>query len=73
MNSVGAPLVVKPGNLLDLLRAGHTDFVLNDTAFDYMRSHALPAMLIASLAAQPAKAPNRPVGRHGLTGSGSSD
>lgn len=40
-------------NFLDLLRAGHTDFVLNETAFDYMRSHALPAMLIASLAAQP--------------------
>ncbi len=27
-------------NFLDLLRAGHTDFVLNDTAFDYMRTHA---------------------------------
>ena len=40
-------------NFLDLLRAGHTDFVLNDTAFDYMRTRALPAMLIASLAAQP--------------------
>jgi hypothetical protein len=40
-------------NFLDLLRAGHTDFVLNDTAFDYMRAHALPATLIASLAAQP--------------------
>src|SRR5271168_2041983 len=26
-------------NFLDLLRAGHTDFVLNDTAFDYMRTH----------------------------------
>jgi hypothetical protein len=40
-------------NFLDLLRAGHIDFVLNDTAFDYMRTHALPATLIASLAAQP--------------------
>jgi len=40
-------------NFLDLLRAGHTDFVLNDAAFDYMRARALPAMLIASLAAQP--------------------
>ena len=39
-------------NFLDLLRAGHTDFVLNETAFDYMRTHALPARLIASLAAQ---------------------
>ncbi|HME25956.1 MAG TPA: transposase [Acetobacteraceae bacterium] len=40
-------------NFLDLLRAGHTDFVLNDTAFSYMRGHALPATLIARLAAQP--------------------
>ena len=40
-------------NFLDLLRAGHTDFVLNDAAFDYMRTRALPAMLIARLAAQP--------------------
>jgi hypothetical protein len=40
-------------NFLDLLRAGHTDFVLNDAAFYYMRTRALPAMLIASLAAQP--------------------
>ena len=39
-------------NFLDLLRAGHTDFVLNDTAFSYMRDHALPAALIARLAAQ---------------------
>ena len=37
-------------NFLDLLRAGHTDFVLNDAAFDYMRSRALPARLIARLA-----------------------
>ena len=40
-------------NFLDLLRAGHTDFVLNDTAFSYMRDHALPVALIARLAAQP--------------------
>jgi hypothetical protein len=40
-------------NFLDLLRAGHTDFVLNDTAFSYMRSHALPVTLIDCLAAQP--------------------
>jgi hypothetical protein len=36
-------------NFLDLLRAGHTDFVLNDTAFDYMRTRALPVMLITRL------------------------
>jgi hypothetical protein len=40
-------------NFLDLLRAGHTDFVLNPAAFDYMRAHALSATLITHLAAQP--------------------
>jgi len=40
-------------NFLDLLRAGHTDYVLNETAYGYMRKHSLSAPLIASLAAQP--------------------
>jgi hypothetical protein len=40
-------------NFLDLLRAGHTDFVLNAAAFDYMRDRALSAPLIARLAEQP--------------------
>jgi hypothetical protein len=40
-------------NFLDLLRAGHTDFVLNAAAFDYMRDRALSAHLIARLAEQP--------------------
>jgi hypothetical protein len=40
-------------NFLDLLRAGHTDYVLNDAAYDYMRKHSLSAPLIASLAALP--------------------
>jgi hypothetical protein len=40
-------------NFLDLLRASHTDFVLNDAAFDYMRDRALSAALIARLAEQP--------------------
>jgi hypothetical protein len=40
-------------NFLDLLRAGHTDYVLNDAAYDYMRKHALSAPLIASLMARP--------------------
>jgi Transposase IS66 family len=40
-------------NFLGLPRAGHTDFMLNDTAFDYMRSRALSATLIAQLAEQP--------------------
>jgi hypothetical protein len=40
-------------NFLDLLRAGHSDYVLNDAAYGYMRERALPAALIARLAAQP--------------------
>jgi hypothetical protein len=40
-------------NFLELLRAGHIDYVLNDAAYGYMRKHALSAPLIASLAAQP--------------------
>jgi hypothetical protein len=39
-------------NFLDLLRAGHTDYVLNDAAYDYMRKHALSAPLIARLTAE---------------------
>ena len=30
-------------NFLDLLRAGHTDYVLNDAAYGYMRNQDLPA------------------------------
>ncbi len=40
-------------NFLDLLRAGHTDYVLNDAAFAYMRKHGLPAASVALLAAEP--------------------
>jgi hypothetical protein len=40
-------------NFLDLLRAGHIDYVLNAAAYDYMRKHSLSAPLIESLAAQP--------------------
>jgi len=40
-------------NFLDLLRAGHTDYVLNDAAYDYMREQGLPAASIALLAAGP--------------------
>jgi Transposase IS66 family len=36
-------------NFLDLLRAGHTDYVLNDRAVDYMRGRGLSAVLIARL------------------------
>jgi Transposase IS66 family len=37
-------------NFLDLLRAGHNDYVLNEPAFDYLRSRGLPGPLIARLA-----------------------
>jgi len=40
-------------NFLDLLRAGHTDYALDDAAYAYMRDHGLPAALIARLAARP--------------------
>jgi hypothetical protein len=39
-------------NFLSLLRAGHTDFVLNAAAFSYMRTRALPASLITQLGEQ---------------------
>jgi hypothetical protein len=37
-------------NFLDLLRAGHTDYVLNEAAFDYLRNRGLPGPVIARLA-----------------------
>ena len=40
-------------NFLDLLRAGFTDYVLNDAAYAYMRAHGLPASSIALLAGCP--------------------
>jgi Transposase IS66 family len=40
-------------NFLDLLRAGHTDYVLNDAAYGYMRDQNLPATTIARLKADP--------------------
>ena len=49
----GTQLSMSRLNFLDLLRAGHTDLVVNAAAFDYMRRRALPAPLIARLAAQP--------------------
>ena len=39
-------------NFLDLLRAGHTDYVLNDAAYTYMCKHSLSAPLIARLMAE---------------------
>src|SRR5918911_532050 len=40
-------------NFLDLLRAGHRDYVINAAALGYMRQRALPAHAIARLAQQP--------------------
>jgi len=40
-------------NFLDLLRAGHSDFVVNDAALAYMRARALSATVIAQLASRP--------------------
>ena len=40
-------------NFLDLLRAGHTDYVLNNAAYDYMRNNGLPSATIARLMAEP--------------------
>jgi len=40
-------------NFLDLLRAGHTDYVLDSAAYAYMRDHNLSAALIDRLKAHP--------------------
>jgi len=42
-------------NFLDLLRAGHTDYVINEAALAYMREHALAGPSIARLAEHPEK------------------
>ena len=42
-------------NFLDLLRAGHTDYVINDAALSYMRERALTGSVIARLAEHPDK------------------
>ncbi len=40
-------------NFLDLLRAGHADYVVNDAALAYMRRRALAGPVIGRLAAHP--------------------
>ena len=35
---------------LDLLRAGHTDYVINDAALDYMGDHVLAGTFVQRLA-----------------------
>lgn len=40
-------------NFLNLLRAGHTDYVINDAALDYMREHGLAGPIIQQLSTHP--------------------
>jgi hypothetical protein len=40
-------------NFLELLRAGHPDYVINSEALAYMREHALAGPVVAQLAAHP--------------------
>ncbi|MGH8269184.1 MAG: IS66 family transposase [Steroidobacteraceae bacterium] len=42
-------------NFLDLLRAGHSDYVINDAALAYMRQRALSGTVVARLAEHPEK------------------
>jgi Transposase IS66 family len=42
-------------NFLDLLRAGYTDYVINDAALSYMRGRALSGSVITGLAESPDK------------------
>jgi hypothetical protein len=42
-------------NFLDLLRAGHTDYLINHAALSYMRERALSGPVIARLAGHPDK------------------
>jgi len=61
-------------NFLSLLRAGHTDYVINDAALDYMRDHDLAGPLVVRLAAHEQrqfadeKAWTAHLGQLGLTG-----
>jgi len=40
-------------NFLDLLRAGHSDYVINEAALSYMRSRSLAGAVITRLAGEP--------------------
>jgi hypothetical protein len=40
-------------NFLELLRAGHTDYVINEVALEYMREHDLAGPVIRQLAGHP--------------------
>lgn len=40
-------------NVLDLLRAGHTDYAINGAALEYMRARSLAGPVISRLAAAP--------------------
>jgi len=51
--SPGSAPAHRKAGFLDLLRAGYTDYVLNDAAYGNTRKHALATPLIARLVAQP--------------------
>jgi hypothetical protein len=40
---------------LSVLRAGHTNYVVNAAVLDYMRGYSLPGQVVAQLDAHPAK------------------
>jgi hypothetical protein len=42
-------------NFLELLRAGHEDYVINDAALAYMRKHGLAGPVLGALAAHPTR------------------
>src|SRR3712207_8919092 len=42
-------------NFLELLRAGHTDYVINAEALAYMRQRGLPETLVTGLAENPCR------------------
>ena len=42
-------------DFLDLLRAGHTDYVINAEALDYLRAQPVPVSVITRLAEHPDK------------------
>jgi hypothetical protein len=44
-------------NFLELLRSGHTDFVINDAALEYMAGQKLPKQMLARLEAEVSASP----------------
>src|ERR687892_104432 len=53
LSSLGVTISKSRRNFLEILRAGHDDYVVNDDAFAYMHQHGLAGPVIALLAAHP--------------------